>query len=216
MEDVQKYRTLMDAQSKQKQTQTGLGRLSAILKPVVDRFSELEEDRQYAARNYLKKFNNAYAYVTQLVKLHDEELFNEYLFTSQLVKFLPRTSKDIVDIDDKISLEYASLNETFSGSIKLDNASVELIPTSNLAPKKPNKKKDTLQSIIDKINERYLGNFTEGDRVILKGVYEMFMADPEVKEKMREQAKGSNAEMFVNSLFPDKFQEYRVLQQAIY
>ena len=72
----------MDAQSKQKQTQTGLGRLSAILKPVVDRFSELEEDRQYAARDYLRKFNNAYSYVTQLVKLHDEELFNEYLFIS--------------------------------------------------------------------------------------------------------------------------------------
>lgn len=207
MEDVQKYRTLMDAQSKQKQTQTGLGRLSAILKPVVDRFSELEEDRQYAARDYLKKFNNAYAYVTQLVKLHDEELFNEYLFTSQLVKFLPRTSKDIVDIDDKISLEYASLKETFSGSIKLDNASVELVPTSNLAPKKPNKKKDTLQSIIDKVNEKYLGDFTDGDKVIVKGLYEMFMSDPEVKSKIKDQAKGSNTEMFINSLFPDKFQE---------
>lgn len=207
MEDVQKYRTLMDAQSKQKQTQTGLGRLSAILKPVVDRFSELEEDRQYAARDYLRKFNNAYSYVTQLVKLHDEELFNEYLFTSQLVKFLPRTSKDIVDIDDKISLEYASLKETFSGSIKLDNASVELVPTSNLAPKKPNKKKDTLQSIIDKVNEKYLGDFTDGDKVIVKGLYEMFMSDPEVKSKIKDQVKGSNTEMFINSLFPDKFQE---------
>ena len=207
MEDVQKYRTLMDAQSKQKQTQTGLGRLSAILKPVVDRFSELEEDGQYAARDYLRKFNNAYSYVTQLVKLHDEELFNEYLFTSQLVKFLPRTSKDIVDIDDKISLEYASLKETFSGSIKLDNASVKLVPTSNLAPKKPNKKKDTLQSIIDKVNEKYLGDFTDGDKVIVKGLYEMFMSDPEVKSKIKDQAKGSNTEMFINSLFPDKFQE---------
>lgn len=42
-----------------------------------------------------------------------------------------------------------------------------------------------MQSIIDKVNEKYLGDFTDGDKVIVKGLYEMF----------------------INSLFPDKFQE---------
>ena len=35
----------------------------------------------------------------------------------------------------------------------------------------------------------------------------MFMSDPEVKSKIKDQARGSNTEMFINSLFPDKFQE---------
>jgi len=50
------------------------------------------------------------------------------------------------------------------------------------APKVPNKKKDTLQSIIDKVNERFSGNFTDSDRVIIEGIYQMFMKDSEVQK----------------------------------
>jgi type I restriction enzyme R subunit len=130
------------------------------------------------------------------------DLFNEYLFTSQLVKFLPKEKVPFVDIDDKIKLEYASLKETFKGSIVLDKASVELIPKSSLAPKKPDKKKDTLQSIIEKVNERFAGEFSESDRVIVQGIYQMFMNDAEVS-KLRRKAKGTSTEMFVKSLFPE-------------
>ena len=196
----------MDSASKSKQSEIALGKLSSSFKPVVSRYNELDENDRYAARDYIRKFNGAYAYVTQLIKLHDVDLFNEYLFTSQLIKFLPSDKVDIVDIDDKIKLEYASLKETFKGSIILDNASVEYIPKSSLETKKPDKKKDTLQSIIDKVNERFSGEFSESDRVIVQGIYQMFMADADVKS-LRDKAKGNSAEMFVKSLFPDKFRE---------
>ena len=35
------------------------------------------------------------------------------------------------------------------------------VPGESVAPKKNSKKKDTLQSIIDKVNERFSGNFTD-------------------------------------------------------
>ena len=69
-----------------------------------------------------------------------------------------------------------------------------------------NKKKDTLQSIIDKVNERFSGNFTDADRVIIEGIYQMFMKDTEVK-KFKKYAKDNSTEMFVKSLFPDKFKD---------
>ena len=72
--------------------------------------------------------------------------------------------------------------------------------------KKPDKKKDTLQSIIDKVNEKFAGEFSDSDRVIVQGIYQMFMSDSDVK-KLRQKAKGSSSEMFVKSLFPDKFRE---------
>lgn len=50
-----------------------------------------------------------------------------------------------------------------------------LTPSNNIDPKLPNKKKDTLQSIIDKVNERFSGNFTDSDRVIIEGIYQMFI-----------------------------------------
>lgn len=77
-------------------------------------------------------------------------------------------------------------------------------PVGTTAPKQPSKMKDTLQSIIDKVNERFSGKFTDADRVIIEGIYQMFMKDNEV-QKFRKYAKDNSTEMFVQSLFPDKF-----------
>lgn len=205
-DDVDEFRKLMESQGKKKQSDSALGLLSGLIKPIVDRYKDLNEDDRYTVRDYIRKFNRAYAFVTQLIKLHDKDLFNEYLFTSQLIKFLPVKKSDIIDIEGKISLEYASLNKSFEGAIILDETPVDLIPKTNLKPKKPTEKKDTLQNIIDRINEAFAGDFTDGDRVIVEGIFQMFMQDDEVK-KFKKKAKENSSEMFVQSLFPDKFQE---------
>ena len=122
-----------------------------------------------------------------------------------LIRLLPKGDTDaFVNIDDKIKLEYASLTETFKGAIILDEKPPVFVPVNGTAPKTQNKKKDTLQSIIDKVNERFSGNFTDADRVIIEGIYQMFMKDSDVK-KFKKYAKDNSTEMFVKSLFPDKF-----------
>lgn len=196
----------MDSQTSKKQSDTALGRLAGIFKPVIERYEELTDDEKYAARDYIRKFNQAYSYVTQLIRLHDEDLFNEFLYTSHLIKLIPSSEKVFIDIDDKIKLEYASLTESFRGAITLDKKSIDLVLSNSINTKKPDKKKDTLQSIIDRVNERFDGNFTDSDRVIIEGIYQMFMNDKEVK-KFKKYAKDNNPGMFVNSLFPDKFKE---------
>lgn len=145
------------------------------------------------------------SYITNLVRQHDEDLFNEFQYTTNLIKILPGNKPEAVDIDDKIKLEYASFNKTFEGQIFLNDKPVVFVPHDSVAPKKQ-EKKDTLQSIIDKVNERFGGKFTDTDRVIVEGIYQMFMNDTEVK-KFRKYAKDNSTEMFVNSLFPDKFKE---------
>lgn len=79
-------------------------------------------------------------------------------------------------------------------------------PVGTTAPKQPSKMKDTLQSIIGKVNERFSGDFTDADRVIIEGIYQMFMKDNEV-QKFRKYAKDNSTEIFVQSLFPDKFRD---------
>ena len=206
-EDVDTFNKFMASQVGKAQDSAALGRLANMFRPVIARYNELSEDERYNARDYIRKFNGAYSYVTQLVRLHDRELFNEFQYTTHLIRLLPRSGgNDFVDIDDKIKLEYASLKETFSGAITLDEKPPVFVPGSGLASKAPTKKKNTLQSIIDKVNERFDGDFTDGDRVIIEGIYQMFMKDTEVK-KFKKYAKDNSTEMFVRSLFPDKFKD---------
>ena len=83
---------------------------------------DLAEKEQNIVRDFIRRFNRAYSYITNLVSLHDEDLFNEFQYTTNLVKILPRPGTEPVDIDDKIKLEYASFNKTFEGQIFLTTA----------------------------------------------------------------------------------------------
>ena len=206
-DDVDGFNKFMVSNVGKNQDAAALGRLAGMFRPVIQRYKDLDEDDREASRDYIRRFNRIYSYVTQLVRLHDPELFHEYQYTTHLIKLLPRPNViDFVDVDDKIRLEYASLTETFAGAIILDEKPPIFVPGGSAAPKKNSKKKDTLQSIIDKVNERFSGNFTDADRVIIEGIYQMFMKDTEVK-KFKKYAKDNSTEMFVKSLFPDKFRD---------
>lgn len=189
-----------------KQDDRALGRVTSILKPVINQYLELSEKQKYEYRDLLRKFNHAYSYITQIVRINDKELFKEFMFISYLLKLLPKDTAEKISIDDKITLEFAKLKETYKGSIELDKISIILKPEQTVDAKRKPKSKDTLQSIIDKVNEQYMGQFTDSDKVIISGIFEMFMNDPEVK-KYAQYAKENNPEMFINSLFPDKFKD---------
>lgn len=189
-----------------KQDDRALGRVTSILKPVIDQYLELSEKQKYEYRDLLRKFNHAYSYITQIVRINDKELFKEFMFISYLINLLPKDTSEKISIDDKITLEFAKLKETYKGSIELEKTSVDLKPEQSVEAKRKPKSKDTLQSIIDKVNEQYMGQFTDIDKVIISGIFEMFMNDPEVK-KYAQYAKDNNPEMFIKSLFPEKFKD---------
>ena len=77
-EDVDAFNKFMSSQS-DKQSATALGRLAGMFKPVIDRYNDMDEDERFSARDFVRRFNRAYSYVTQLVRLHDEDLFREFL-----------------------------------------------------------------------------------------------------------------------------------------
>lgn len=205
-EDINAFTDFMGNHSAAGQSEAALGRLAGLLRPVIERYKDLSEDDRYTVRDYIRKFNSAYSYVTQLVRLHDEELFREFQYTNSLLRLLPRTPSPIIDIEDKIKLEYAKLTETFSGQITLNEKPPVFVPAGTDKPKRRDESKDTLQNIIEKINDRFEGKFTDADRVIIEGIYRMFMSDSEVT-KFKTYARDNSTELFVNSLFPDKFNQ---------
>ena len=197
--------------NKAKQSPTAIGKIASILKDSVDRYTSLDEDKRFLARDTLMKFDRCYAFVTQLVRIDDKDLFKDYLFVSHLVHLLPKSQVEKIDITDKISLEYAKLKETFHGAIVLDGGG-EFNPPKEGAPKITSRKVDTLERIVNKVNEQYEGDFGPADKVAIDSVFEMLMNDHVVKDKLKDYAKNNDINMFIKSIFPGEFQ--RVLLEC--
>lgn len=193
-----------------KQDSKALGKITSLLKPVVDRYSDLDLDKRNKARDTMLKFTRAYGFITQLVRIDDKELFKDYLFVSHLFRLLPRNKVDIIDITDKIKLEYASLKESFKGAIILDKQAGEVKPQGFKPSITKQKKVDVLSRIVDKVNDRYGEGLSEADKVALTSVSNMLMDDPEIKKNLTRYAQDNNLDMFIKSIFPEKFNQILV------
>ena len=212
-DQVDKFCDIMEKNSGKKQSPTTIGRLVSIIEPSLDKYSEIEEEKdRYALRQQLLQFVRRYGFVTNICRIDDKELFKEYLFVSYLIHLLPKTRVDPLELSDKIRLQYFKLEEEYSGKIVLEKQDTGFVPANPKKPASRIKKKDTLERIIEKVNLENEGNFGEGDKVALESVFRMMMDDNVVKTRLAEFAKTNDAGMFINSIFPGEFQ--RVLVQC--
>lgn len=205
-EDVQKFAKLY---FKKEQFSTDLGKITALFKPVTDRYNDLIEEKRVVCKDAIKSFNKHYAYVSQITRMFDKELYKTYLFTEYLAKLLPKRTAEKVNLDDKIQLEFTNLRETFSGSIELIKNAEEKVktvnPSSDANAKKIDDKKELLENIIEKINIMFEGKFDEKDRVIVETIYNKFVNGNNAK--LKKQAKNTDRDMFTKSIFPEKFRD---------
>ena len=86
-EDIDKFINIYFKDGKQ--TATDLGRITSLIKPIIDRYVELSEEDQFKFRKDIRNFNKWYSYVVQITRMYDKELHKEYVFTSYLQKLLP-------------------------------------------------------------------------------------------------------------------------------
>ncbi len=204
------FKVMEDNGGKRKQDATAIGKITSVLKPVVDRYCELEKEKRYLARDTMMKFARAYAFVTQIVRIEDKDLFKDYLFVSHLVHLLPKSEDEKIDISGKIQLEYANLKETYHGAIKLEEGIGAFTTAQAPNPSFKEKKVDTLDRIIDKVNKEYEGEFSPTDKVALENVFKMMMGDEVVKNRLKDFARTNDANMFIKSIFPKEFQRVLV------
>ncbi|WP_156857930.1 type I restriction endonuclease subunit R [Oceanobacillus sp. AG] len=194
-------------QAQKRQDDRLLGRMSSLFKPVIQRYEELPEDIQYEFRVTLRNFGKWYNYVAQLDRTFDMELLEENIYTSYLLKFIPKEKREKVDIADKVKLEYYKLQKDFEGEIMLVAENEEggelKHPTEFNANIKPVEERDPLDVIIERINERFPDDFTPQDRVIVETLYKSFTEERDAK--IVNMAKNNSREMFENSLFKDVF-----------
>ena len=189
-----------------------MGKLTALFKPVMEDYMQLEEEDRFKVRFLVRAFNRFYSYMAQIVRTFDVELYRTYVFTELLFKLLPKTPHEKVDLNGKLALEHNKLSEGFSGSIVLEPTVEDktLKGEKGGTGKQVEEKKDLLDNIIDKINIMYHGNFTEADRVIVETIYEAMKKE---EKKLSKQAKNSDVNMFAQNIFPKIFEK---IAQACY
>ena len=179
----------------------GMGRMTSTLIPVKERYDKKTPDERYQFRRQLRSLVKWYGYISQIVRMFDRDLHKEYLFCSYLVQILPEDKDEPFDLEGKLKLEYYKLEKTFEGEIRLEDAKGTYEPAGKkgAAGKDP---KEPLDEIIEKINQRFKGNFTEADRVVLTILQNALMKD----DKLRKRAMSSDPQIFTESIFPNVFQ----------
>lgn len=183
-----------------RQDARAMGRMTSVLKPVADRYNQKTPNERYQFRRQVRNLIKWYGYISQILRMFDKELHKEYVFCCYLINLLPAKTTDMVDLEGKLKLEYYKLQKTFAGSIELEQVKGVYEPAKQkgamgLDTKSP------LDEIIAKINEKYKGEFTEGDKVLLTALRSRLMAD----KKLTKMAQTSDPQIFVESIFPKAF-----------
>lgn len=192
---------------KEEQTATDLGRLTSLMQPIINRYTYLPEDKRFEFTRTLRNFNKWYAYIVQITRIFDKDLQREYAFTKYLDKMLPPAKQaESVNLDGKLKLEYYRISKDFEGSISL---SQDVEPAELKNPKEINPdgrgydEEDLLENLINKINERNKGVFRPEHKVMVKILHNRTKDN----EKIKRQAMSYDKEMFLNSIFPETFDQ---------
>lgn len=183
-----------------KQDARSMGRMTSILKPVADRYNKLTPDQRYQFRRLCRNLIKWYGYISQVVRMFDVDLHKEYVFLSYLLGLIPPEMVQMIDLEDKLQLEYYKLQKTFEGQIELKEETGSFSPGSGRGAVRP-EEKQPLDEIIQKINEQYKGVFTDADRVVLTVLKDKLMND----SKLQSMARSSDPQIFAESIFPKAF-----------
>lgn len=188
--------------SNTKQDAKDFGRITSALKPVVDRYNLKNEDDRYQFRRKLRNLCKWYGYVSQVVRMFDKDLHQEYIFCLNLLKLIPEDPVVIIDLEGKLKLEYYKLQKTFEGGINLAKDTKGIYEPATDISTAGKDEEETLDEIIKKINEKHKGDFTEADRVLVGSIVQRFKTKTDVNAK----AKAAEYKIFMESLLPKLFQ----------
>ena len=198
--DISKFCDVYFAKGAQGSDAQGL--LASKLLPAVEKYQEKNSDERYQIRRTMRNFCKWYRYVSQVVRMFDKDLHREYVYCSFLVGMLPEVPVPMANIEKMLKLEMYKLEKTFEGDISLGDESGVYTPAEPKGAVKP-EDKDPLDEIIERINEKYKGNFTEADRVMINALAEKLRGN----QKLANMAASSDPQIFAESIFPQAFSD---------
>ena len=201
--DIEKVNEIYFDEDKRKANKIQAAITNALL-PIQQKYSALNQEQRYQFRKLCRTFVKWYGYITQITRMFDKQMHKEYIFCSYLAKVVPADPTMPFDLGDRVKLEYYNLEKTYEGSIGLEKEEKGVYEPAKL--KKPVKMSETLsplQQVIEKINQQYMGNFTEGDRGVITTLHEKLKNN----KKLMKAAKTDGRQIFEKNIFPQLFDD---------
>ena len=202
-DDIKKVTAIYFDENKRKANKTQAAITNALL-PVQKKYNGLNQEQRYQFRKTCRTFVKWYSYISQITRMFDKDLHDEYIFCSYLAKIVPPDPSIPFDLGNKVKLEYYSLEKTFEGSILMEKDMAGEYGAAKM--KKQVKMAETLsplEQVIQKINEQFAGDFTEGDRVVLATLHEKLKDN----KKLQKSAQTDGRQIFEKNIFPQLFDD---------
>lgn len=199
--DIEKVNKIYFDEDKRKANKIQAAVTNALL-PIQQKYNALNQEQRYQFRKLCRTFVKWYGYITQIVRMFDKQMHDEYIFCSYLAKVIPADPTTPFDLGDRVKLEYYNLEKTYEGSIGLVKEEKGVYEPAKL--KKPVKMSETLsplEQVIEKINQQYVGNFTDGDKVVITALHQKLKTN----KKLIKAAKTDGRQIFEKNIFPQLF-----------
>jgi type I restriction enzyme R subunit len=166
------------------QTPQDHAKMNACIDPAVNRFKQLDEEKQEEFRGWLTAYRNLYSFLSQIIPFHDSDLEKLYSYIRFLLRKLPkRTTGPDYTVDDDVSLKYYRLQKISQGSIDLTaGTGGEVSGPTEVGTGATHAEKVELSQLIDILNERFSTDFKPGDQLFFDSVREDAVADTGLRQ----------------------------------
>ena len=164
-------------------------KLHNILSPVVEEFRKKNKKEQVEFKKTLKRYQNIYSFLSQLIPFSDVNLEKMYIFNKFLSKKLPSINNPLpfnvledVDIDSYkiVNKGKKEIKLYGDGELKPISAGVgEYAPDINIK----------LSKILKDLNDAFGTDFTDDDKVFLGRVKDNLLENKELLNKMEHNSK---------------------------
>ncbi len=157
------------------------------LQPILDSVATIwsykpEPDRE-EFRSTLQKFIRFYGFISQIITFEDVGLEKLYVFSKALNRKLPRRQTPLpFEIRDAVDLESFRVQETYSGSIELEQTNGEVSGFKNSFMGGTEDERDLLSNIIKSLNETYGINLSEEDKVDMQLIRSRLEKDENLRD----------------------------------
>ena len=181
-------------------------KLYAYIDPAVDRFKQLDEEKQDEFKKSLTSFTRIYSFLSQIMPFQDVELEKLYSFGRFLLTKLPKVDyTERLKLDNEVALEYYRLQKIAEGDLVLQvQGKHELDPITEAGIAREKEEKDKLSNIINLLNEKYGTDFTDADRLYFEQIEQALYENEDLKIRAKnnpiENFKYAFDEVFIQTL----------------
>lgn len=200
-EEVEEFAILF---YKEKRTAKQDATMNSIIDKGVERFCSFETASEEEADEFKKKagkYITFYNFLLQIYPLRNLNLLRLQVYLVGLLKKLPKKSKERINLDELLSLDYYKLkklgmDEKKGQNISLSQGSGELVGISESATSRVGESEEEhLDDIIGRINDTFGIGLTEDDRVFVEQYKDIFKNNKAVVDI----ARANNYEDFIKT-----------------